>query len=42
MQILMLLAINGTEKESGENGVNTDTGEKRIRIMEKKKKGEKF
>lgn len=31
MQPLMFLAINGTEKESGESGVNTDTEEKRIR-----------
>lgn len=31
------IAINGTEKESGESGVNTDTEEKRIRIVKKKK-----
>lgn len=31
MQPLMFLAINGTEKESGESDVNTDTEEKMIR-----------
>lgn len=38
MQPLMFLAINATEKESGESGVNTDTEEKRIRITKKKKR----
>lgn len=42
MQTSMFLAINGIEKESGGNGVNTDTGEKRIRIMKKKKKERNF
>lgn len=33
MQPLMSLAINATEKASGESGVNTDTEEKRIGII---------
>lgn len=37
MQPLVFLAINGTEKKSGESGVNTDTEEKRIRIKKKKR-----
>lgn len=32
MQPLMLPAINGSEEESGKNGINTDIEEKRIQM----------
>lgn len=38
MQPLMSLAINVTEKASGESGINTDTEEKRIGIIFKKRR----